>query len=65
MNRNTLIIAFAALVVGFGAGFASRPVLTAQTDMIAASGLSQPTEAEATAAVRRYKVGFRSIPMRR
>ncbi len=55
----TLVIAFAALVIGFGAGFTLRPVLAPAAT---ASGAAQPSEAEATAAVRRYRTGFSNFP---
>ena len=55
------IIAAGCLAVGFGAGFVLRPVIspvaaspTASSPAIAA-GVAQPSEEEATAAVRRYR----------
>ena len=47
------IIAVVTLAVGFGAGFGLRPVLVPVTS---ATGLAQPTEQEATDAVRRHKL---------
>jgi hypothetical protein len=48
------------LVIGFGAGYATRPLLapeTASTSTVAAVAVTgaQPTEEEATAAVRRHR----------
>ena len=57
-----LIIAFAALVIGFGAGFTLRPVLAPSGPAATASGAAQPSEVEATAAVRRYRTGFSNFP---
>src|SRR3546814_4804059 len=45
------------LVIGFGAGFALRPVLSpVAASPAAAAGVAQPTEEEATAAVRRHRL---------
>lgn len=55
------IIAAGCLAVGFGAGFALRPVIApVSASPIAAlppvaAGVAQPTEEEATAAVRRHR----------
>jgi hypothetical protein len=55
------IIAAGCLVVGFGAGFALRPVIAPVSASpipaatAVAAGVAQPTEEEATAAVRRYR----------
>jgi len=48
------IVAVVALAVGFGAGFGLRPVFMPTTS--AAAGVAQPTEQEATDAVRRHKL---------
>lgn len=51
------IIGAACLVVGFGAGFALRPVISpVAVSLTAAAGVAQPTEEEATAAVRRHRL---------
>jgi hypothetical protein len=53
------IVGAICLAVGFGAGFALRPVLApAGASAAAAAGVVQPTEDEATAAVRRYRGGL-------
>lgn len=53
------IIAAVCLVVGFGTGFVLRPVITpVAASPTAAAGVAQPTEEEATAAVRRYRGGL-------
>ncbi|PEQ11654.1 hypothetical protein B2G71_16175 [Novosphingobium sp. PC22D] len=45
------------LVIGFGAGFALRPVLSpVAASPAAVAGVAQPTEEEATAAVRRHRL---------
>ena len=55
------IIAAGCLAIGFGAGFVLRPVISPVATMPAAAspavaaGVAQPSEAEATAAVRRYR----------
>ena len=54
------IIAAGCLAVGFGAGFVLRPVISPVAASPAASpamaaGVAQPSEEEATAAVRRYR----------
>ncbi|WP_352574163.1 hypothetical protein [Mesorhizobium australicum] len=55
------IIAAGCLVVGFGAGFVLRPVTAPVTaspvaaSLGVAAGVPQPSEEEATAAVRRYR----------
>jgi hypothetical protein len=55
------IIAAGCLAVGFGAGFALRPVIApvaaspVATSPAVAAGVAQPSEEEATAAVRRYR----------
>lgn len=51
------IIAAACLAVGFGAGFVLRPVILPVTASPAvAAGVAQPSEEEATAAVRRHRL---------
>ncbi|MBX3482860.1 hypothetical protein [Phenylobacterium sp.] len=51
------IVGAACLLVGFGAGFALRPVISPVTASPAvAAGVAQPTEEEATAAVRRHRL---------
>ena len=51
----SLVKQIAAL--GFGAGFALRPVISpAAISPAAAAGVAQPTEEEATAAVRRHRL---------
>lgn len=50
------IVAVVALAVGFGAGFGLRPVLVTTTSAAAVAGVAQPTEQEATDAVRRHKL---------
>jgi hypothetical protein len=55
------IIAAGCLVVGFGAGFVLRPVIAPVAASPAASsavaaGVAQPSEEEATAAVRRHRL---------
>jgi hypothetical protein len=58
MKGSVIAIAMVALVIGFGAGFALRPVLAtaAVVSAAAAAGVAQPTEEEAIAAVRRHKL---------
>ena len=50
------IVAVVALAVGFGAGFGLRPILIPTTSAAAVAGVAQPTEQEATDAVRRHKL---------
>lgn len=51
------IVGAACLLAGFGAGFALRPVISPVTVSPAvAAGVAQPTEEEATAAVRRHRL---------
>ena len=51
------IIAAGCLAVGFGAGFVLRPVISPVTASPAvAGGVAQPSEEEATAAVRRHRL---------
>ncbi|MHC1547939.1 hypothetical protein [Phyllobacterium sp. K27] len=51
------IIAAGCLVVGFGAGFVLRPVIAPVSPSPAVvTGVAQPTEDEATAAVRRHRL---------
>lgn len=51
------IVGAVCLVVGFGAGFALRPVIApTASSPAAAAGVAQPTEEEATAAVRRHRL---------
>lgn len=51
------VVAGGCLVVGFGAGFALRPVLAPGDASVAAvAGGTQPTEEEAIAAVRRHRL---------
>ncbi|WP_291979015.1 hypothetical protein [Chelatococcus sp.] len=55
------IVAAGCLAVGFGAGFILRPVISpvaaapVAASAAAAAGVAQPSEEEATAAVRRYR----------
>lgn len=59
MKGSVIAIAMVALVIGFGAGFALRPVLApavVSASAAAAAGVAQPTEEEAIAAVRRHKL---------
>ncbi|MEO9337087.1 hypothetical protein ABFT80_06585 [Mesorhizobium sp. SB112] len=58
MNGSAVgIIAAGCLVVGFGSGFVLRPVISPVSASAAAvAGVAQPTEAEATAAVRRHRL---------
>src|SRR3954466_12210198 len=57
-----LAVAVAALLVGFGAGFTLRPTRPSECPAVASALVEQPTEAEATAAVRRHHVGFATYP---
>ncbi|PDS43326.1 hypothetical protein CO662_21560 [Rhizobium anhuiense] len=51
------IVAAICLVVGFGTGFALRPVISpVAASPAAVAGVAQPTEEEATAAVRRHRL---------
>ena len=51
------IIAAGRLAVGFGAGFVLRPVISPVSASPAiAAGVAQPSEEEATAAVRRHRL---------
>ena len=51
------ILGAACLVVGFGAGFVLRPVISpVATSPAVAAGVAQPSEEEATAAVRRHRL---------
>jgi hypothetical protein len=51
------IIAAGCLAVGFGTGFILRPVIAPVSGPpAAAAGVAQPTEDEATAAVRRHRL---------
>lgn len=50
------IVAVVALAVGFRAGFGLRPILIPTTSSAAVAGVAQPTEQEATDAVRRHKL---------
>src|SRR3546814_19963270 len=51
------VVAAGCLVVGFGAGFALRPVIAPSGASAAAvAGVAQPTEEEAIAAVRRHRL---------
>lgn len=51
------IVGAVCLVVGFGAGFALRSVISPVTASAASvAGVAQPTEEEATAAVRRHRL---------
>jgi hypothetical protein len=54
------LIVVIALAIGFVAGFVMRPMMTSASGSPLAPMVSsqQPTEAEATAAVRRHKSGF-------
>ena len=51
------MVAGGCLVVGFGAGFALRPVIArGGASAAAVAGVAQPTEEEAIAAVRRHRL---------
>lgn len=51
------IVGAGCLIVGFGAGFVLRPVIAPVSALpAAAAGIAQPTEEEATAAVRRHRL---------
>lgn len=51
------IMGAVCLAVGFGAGFALRPVIApVAASPAVAAGIPQPTEEEATAAVRRHRL---------
>lgn len=51
------IIAAGCLTVGFGTGFVLRPVIApVSASPAVAAGVAQPTEDEATAAVRRHRL---------
>ncbi|RKD74870.1 hypothetical protein [Rhizobium sp. WW_1] len=51
------IIGAVCLAIGFGAGFALRPVIApVAASPAVAAGVAQPTEEEATAAVRRHRL---------
>src|SRR3546814_15378102 len=55
--RSIGMVAGGCLVVGFGVGFALRPVIApAGASAAAVAGVAQPTEEEATAAVRRHRL---------
>lgn len=64
------LIAAVSLLIGFGAGIALQPVLKGQRGGHEETGSApqpslrsdQPTQAEATEAVRRHRVGFTSYP---
>lgn len=71
MKRSLVaLIAAVSLLIGFGAGIALQPALIGQqADSESTGGApqpslrsDQPTEAEATEAVRRHRVGFTSYP---
>lgn len=50
------MVAAGCLVVGFGAGFVARPMISPGGSSAAAvAGVAQPTEEEAIAAVRRHR----------
>lgn len=65
-QTQVIIIVIVALVIGFAGGFVLRPIIapdTPATDAAAETspmpaGAEQPSEAEATAAVRRHRMGF-------
>lgn len=69
-QSQVIIIAIVALVIGFAGGFVLRPVVApnassrdaAMKPLPALSRGEQPSEAEATAAVRRYRAGFQTYP---
>lgn len=51
------IVGAVCLAVGFGAGFVLRPVISpVAASPAAAAGVAQPSEEEATAAVRRHRL---------
>ncbi len=58
MKRSVIgMVAGGCLVVGFGAGFALRPVIAPSgASATAVAGVAQPTEEEAVAAVRRHRL---------
>ena len=63
MSKSVVIgIAIVALLVGFGAGFILRPSSSAGSSPAVVAGFAQPTEMEATAAVRRHRVGISTFP---
>lgn len=71
MKRNIVVlIGSGALAAGFCIGLVSRPILfpAPVEDRTAASvpapplGVDQPTQEEATQAVRRHRVGYNSYP---
>lgn len=51
-----VLIALVALVVGFTGGVVLRPVLVAAKSSAAGAGVAQPSEQEATDAVRRHRL---------
>lgn len=63
MNRGIVIgIAIIALLIGFGSGFILRPSLSEGSSPALSDSFAQPTEMEATAAVRRHRVGISTFP---
>lgn len=58
MKRSAVgIIGAGCLAIGFGAGFALRPfIIPIAVSPAVAAGVAQPTEEEATAAVRRHRL---------
>jgi hypothetical protein len=66
MRSSQVIIVVVALVIGFAGGFVLRPVLAPSPAPIASgsaappAGAAQPSEDEATAAVRRFRAGFQT-----
>lgn len=66
MKQTQAIIAIVALVIGFAGGFVLRPVIVPSAPVSVMSpaaqrGIERPSEAEATAAVRRFRVGFQTF----
>lgn len=70
MKQTQVIIVIVALVIGFAGGFVLRPIIapgtpapiaSAPDPSTPASDAAQPSEAEATAAVRRHRMGFNSL----
>lgn len=66
MRSSQVIIVVVALIIGFAGGFVLRSVLApspapiASRPVAAPAGMAQPSEAEATAAVRRFRAGFQT-----
>ena len=54
-------VAVIALAIGFGGGFMVRPIITGDATSLVPVRAAAPTDAEATAAVRRHKDFFGSL----